>query len=248
MQLILKEKLEKILEKMKSDYKIKRLIAETYNDERYENSILNLLNELKEEKLINRNNLECSYELDEFNPVIVNNVFHSNVFDLLKNYYNEILSYNILPLSINRDIESKRYVAHNEFISRIIHFEMLELVEKITNKKLRPTYTYISFYTKGGRLRPHIDKPECDYTCSLILGKPKDSVWYLYLEKKLTNIVGFAEYTPLKDECCALDCNENGFMILKGKKNVHYRDNLEYDYYNILLLHYNEIVNTFSYN
>ena len=43
MQLILKEKLEKILEKMKSDYKIKRLIAETYNDERYENSILNLL-------------------------------------------------------------------------------------------------------------------------------------------------------------------------------------------------------------
>jgi hypothetical protein len=33
MQLILKEKLEKILEKMKSDYKIKRLIAETYNDE-----------------------------------------------------------------------------------------------------------------------------------------------------------------------------------------------------------------------
>ena len=43
----------------------------------------------------------------------------------------------------------------------------------------------------------------------------KDSVWYLYLEKKLTNIVGFEEYdyTPLKDECCALDCNENGFMI-----------------------------------
>lgn len=37
-------------------------------------------------------------------------------------------------------------------------------------------------------------------------------------------------------------------MILKGKKNVHYRENLEYDYYNILLLHYNEIVNTFSYN
>ena len=145
MQLILKEKLEKIVEKMKSDYKIKRLITETYNDERYENSILNLLNELKKEKLINRNNLECSYELDEFNPVIVNNVFHSNVFDLLKNYYNEILSYNILPLSINGDIESKRYIAHNEFISRIIHFEMLELVEKITNKKLRLLYNLFDF-------------------------------------------------------------------------------------------------------
>lgn len=72
------------------------------------------------------------------------------------------------------------------------------------------------------------------------------------MKKKLTNIVGSADYTPLKDECCALycneNCNENGFMILKGKKNVHYRENLEHDYYNILLLHYNEIVNTFSYN
>jgi len=54
--------------------------------------------------------------------------------------------------------------------------------------------------------------------------------------KKLTNIVRFADYTPLKYECCALDCNENGFMILKGKKMYYYRKNLEDDYYNILLL------------
>lgn len=248
MQLILKEKLENIVEKMKTDYKVKRINTQTYEDERYENSLLNLLNELKEVKFVNKNNLDISYVMDEFNPAIIENVFNDDVFDLLNKYYNEILSYNILELSDNSDIESKRYVSNNEFMSRIIHFEMLELIEKITNKKLRPTYTYISFYTKGSKLLPHLDRAECDYTCSLILAKPKNSIWNLYIEKKLTNSKGKINYKPLKDECHTLDCNQNGFMILKGKKNVHYREELEYDYYNILLLHYNEIVNTFSYN
>ena len=245
MNLILKEKLENILEKIKSDYKVKRIKTHTYEDERYENSLLNLLNKLKEVKFVNKNNLDISYVMDELNPLIIENVFNDDIFDLLKKYYNEISSYNILELN---NFESKRYVCNNEFMSRIIHFEMLELIEKITNKKLRPTYTYISFYTKGSELGPHIDKAECDYTCSLILAKPKNSKWNLYIEKKLTNSEGKINYKPLKDECHALDCNENGFMILKGKKNIHYREELEYDYYNILLLHYNEIVNTFSYN
>ena len=39
MQLILKEKLENI--EKKPDYKVKRLKVETYDDERYKNSILN---------------------------------------------------------------------------------------------------------------------------------------------------------------------------------------------------------------
>ena len=52
---------------------------------------------------------------------------------------------------------------------------MLNLVEKITGKKLRPTYTYLSFYIKGAELKAHLDRLECGYTCSFIIDKPEDS-------------------------------------------------------------------------
>tara|TARA_Y100001980_G_C14408580_1_gene202822 strand:- start:195 stop:776 length:582 start_codon:yes stop_codon:yes gene_type:complete len=190
--------------------------------------------------------------MDELNPVIVNNVLKKEVFELLKNFYNKILKNNIFDFGDgNKDFKTNRYNCHNEIISRIIHFEMLELVEKITGKKLRPTYTYVSFYVKGAELKAHLDKAECEYTCSLIIDKPEGSKWNLYVHNKKTTREEYElnkKYTPDKNDCIGLDCDNNGFMILKGRNNLHFREILEYDYYNVLLLHYNVINNNcFSY-
>ena len=43
---------------------------------------------------------------------------------------------------------------------------------------------------------------------------------------------------PPKEECINCDCRSNGLMIFNGRDHIHYREALEHDFYNILLLHY----------
>ena len=48
-------------------------------------------------------------------------------------------------------------------------------------------------------------------------------------------------YKPDKLECIECDCGANGLMIFQGEDHAHFRESLEFDYYNILLLHYRNI-------
>ena len=255
MELILNNKLHEYLKPIKEAKKITRITTTMYNNEKYYLNADNTLEKLKSIKensyynFVEESNINRDYTMDESNPVIADNVLNGEIFETLKNYYKENLKNNIFALG---DGQSNRYYCHNEFISRIIHFEMLNLIEKITGKKLRPTYTYLSFYTRGAELKAHMDRLECGYTCSFIIDKPTGSNWNIYVQKKTTKLNEFKHnYTPPKDECHALDCEENGLMVINGITNIHYRDILEYDYYNVLLLHYNVIDNIegcFSYN
>jgi hypothetical protein len=253
MDVILKKKLDDYLKPIKEANRITRITTTMYNNEKYYQNVENTLEKLKLIKenndFIEEPNLKREYLMNESNPVIVENVLNGEIFTTLKNYYNENIKNNIFPLN---DGQSKRYYCHNEFISRIIHFEMLNLLEKITGKKLRPTYTYLSFYIKGAELKAHLDRFECGYTCSFIIDKPAGSNWNIYLQKKTTKLEEYnSTYKPPKNECHALDCNENGLMVINGITNLHYREILEYDYYNVVLLHYNVIDNInecFSYN
>ena len=40
------------------------------------------------------------------------------------------------------------------------------------------------------------------------------------------------------EECEAVDCDAGGLMLFQGTDHIHFREKLEADYYNILLLHY----------
>ena len=192
------------------------------------NSILNLVN------------LEKSYYIDETTPVIVENVYLPEAIDVFKKYI-EINIYK--GAFILGDKQSKRYKAHNESLCRFMHYELLPLAEKIVGITLEPTYTYLSCYRKGCDLPSHTDRPECEYTVSFIIDKPKGFEWLIYLhkEKQTHKNKGRSNFTPDKSECLALDCNSNGLMIFKGEDHVHFREKLEADYYNIVLLHYRDV-------
>ncbi|AET72973.1 hypothetical protein PGAG_00084 [Phaeocystis globosa virus 12T] len=190
MELILNNKLHEYLKPIKETKKITRITTTMYNNEKYYQNADNTLEKLKLIKensyynFVEESNLNDDYTMDGSNPVIAENVLNGEIFETIKNYYKENLKNNIFALG---DGQSKRYYCHNEFISRIIHFEMLNLIEKITGKKLRPTYTYLSFYIKGAELKAHMDRLECGYTCSFIIDKPTGSNWNIYVQKKQQN-------------------------------------------------------------
>ena len=100
----------------------------------------------------------------------------------------------------------------------------------------------MSAYTKGAELPAHTDRPECEYTVSFLVDKPEGCNWPIYLHKAKQPLKGKGRYpfTPPKSECIECDCGANGLMIFCGRDHIHYREKLEYDYYNIILLHFQD--------
>ena len=138
------------------------------------------------------------------------------------------------------DKQSQRFKSHNEPLSRILHYEVLPLAEKIVGKKLMPTYTYLSAYIKDSDLPAHTDRAECEYTVSFLINKPENSHWPIYVHKVKQPVKhkGRSDFTPPKEECIKVDCNAGGLMIFQGTDHIHFRENLPDDYYHIVLLHY----------
>jgi len=193
--------------------------------------------------ILNEKYLTETYIFDEYNPIIINNVFTTKAIDLISKFYTDGIVNNQFTLG---DRQSKRFKTRNDPYSRIIQYELLPLVEKFTNKKLRPTYTYLSCYIKGSDLPAHGDNPNCEFTVSYLLDKPENSSWNIYFHKKRQekHCGGRSSFTPNIDECIACDCDKGGLMSFKGQDHLHFRDKLEHDYYNLLLLHYVTIDNT----
>ena len=186
---------------------------------------------------LNMENLKQSYTFDEFNPVTIENVLIPETLAICQEYYSKNIQDKVYALG---DKQSQRFKSNNEPLSRILHYEVLPLIEKVVGKSLRPSYTYLSAYVKGSDLPAHTDRADCEYTVSFLINKPENSKWPIYLHKvkQPVKYKGRADFTPSKDECFEIDCNAGGLMMFSGTDHVHFREELPDDFYHIVLLHY----------
>jgi len=186
---------------------------------------------------LNHENLQKTYVFDEYTPVVVENVLNKHALDICQQYYSTNIEKGAYVLG---DKQSKRFKSHNEPMSRILHYEVLPLIERIVGKKLVPTYTYLSAYVKDSDLPAHTDRADCEYTVSFLINKPENSNWPIYLHKVKQPVKhkGRSDFTPPKEECVAVDCNAGGLMIFQGTDHIHFREGLPDDFYHIVLLHY----------
>ena len=200
---------------------------------------INLYNTIRENRqCLNPDNLEVDYVLNPELPIqVVNNVIDKELLSLLQNYYKDTIDSDTWELG---DRQSNRYKAHNEPMSRFLHYEILPLIEKIVGKSMRPTYTYLSAYVKGADLPPHTVRPDCEYTVSFVVDKPEGSNWNIYVHKPQQEVKHKGRYDekPPLEECEPVDCDAGGLMLFQGTDHIHFREELEGDYYNVLLLHY----------
>ena len=209
--------------------------------EQYTIETINKLDELKQNNgFLIQDNINKKYFINEYNPVVVENVLTPEIHKTIDEYFKVNIKNEVYKLG---DRQSNRYKVLDEIMTRLLHLEFLPLIEKITERKMEATYTYLSAYQKGTNLPPHTDRPECEFTCSYIIGKPENSNWNIYFHKikQPEKYKGRYNFTPDKNECIPVDCNENGLMIFNGTDHIHFREELPYDYYNIVLLHYRSI-------
>jgi len=202
-------------------------------------NIIDILNE-NDNSALNEDNLQKTYIFDEYNPTIVENVLNKNALVICQKYYSTNIVNGAYVLG---DKQSKRFKSHNEPMSRLLHYEVLPLIEKIVGKKLIPTYTYLSAYVKDSDLPAHTDRADCEYTVSFLINKPERSKWPIYLHKVKQSVKhkGRSDFTPPKEECIEMDCNAGGLMIFQGTDHIHFREGLSDDFYHIVLLHYKSL-------
>ncbi|MDC0142000.1 2OG-Fe(II) oxygenase [bacterium] len=191
--------------------------------------------------LLNKENFNTKYNFGELKPVLVNNVLNPEAQTLLAEFYKTAIEEKSFVLG---DRQAQRFKSHNETMSRILHYEVLPLIEHVVERKLQPTYTYLSCYVADSDLPAHTDRADCQYTVSFIVEKkPHDFYWPIYVHKTKQPIKGKGRYnfTPPKEECISVDCNEGGLMVFQGEDHIHFREKFGGEYYNILLLHFRSI-------
>lgn len=177
---------------------------------------------------------------------VVGPVYEPAVLSTLLEHYQGLISSGALSFS---DPQSKRYVARNEKVSRLIHEDLMTLISLIVGRRVKPTYTYFSGYVEGSVLPLHTDRADCEYTVSFLLERaPRGLAWPIYLERSVTpglapgpkrHMVSKAAcMDSTTDACIQLDCDENAFMIFKGRHHAHFREALVGNHSYTLLLHY----------
>ena len=206
-------------------------------DEKYFSSIGKQWVELvRNGKGVNPDNLKHNYEFSEYKGIVVNNTIHHNLLDLFKKY----IKRNIVAKAYDfKDRQSDRWKANDEPLSRFLHYELLTLIEKITGRRLKPSYTYLCGYVNGADLPSHTDRPECEYTVSFLI--EKDTNWPIYLHKKKQQVANkgrTGERYLDHNECVELDCEEGGIIMFQGCDHLHFRHKYEGKNYNVVLLHY----------
>jgi hypothetical protein len=157
---------------------------------------------------------------------------------MITSFYKSNIENNVYSLG---DRQSNRYKTRNDPVSRMLHYELLPLVEKFVGKSLKPSYSYLSCYVKDADLPFHTDNRECEFTVSYLINRPELSKWpiYLHKQKEKRPYIGRLNYTPDKNECFELDFDgNNSLLCFCGQSYGHFREKLNHNYYNILLFHY----------
>tara|TARA_Y100000816_G_scaffold249651_1_gene199310 strand:- start:421 stop:2526 length:2106 start_codon:yes stop_codon:yes gene_type:complete len=206
-------------------------------DEKYFSSVGKEWVELvRNGKGINLENLKHNYEFSEYKGIVVNNTIHHSLLDLFKKYIKRNIIANAYEF---KDRQSDRWKSNDEPLTRFLHYELLALIEKITGKRLKPSYTYLCGYVNGADLPSHTDRPECEYTVSFLI--EKDANWPIYLHKKKQEVANkgrTGERYLDHSECVELDCEEGGIIMFQGCDHLHFRHKYEGKNYNVVLLHY----------
>ena len=96
------------------------------------------------------------------------------------------------------------------------------IIERETNLKLIPTYSFFRLYRKGDSLPKHNDRPSCEISVSLCVGWEGEKQWPLFLEGN-----------PILLEVGDL-------AIYRGVEAEHWREPLEGVQQAQIFLHYND--------
>lgn len=112
----------------------------------------------------------------------IDRMVHPRHREALLDYYERLIASGSWPLG---DAQvAGRYGWYNESLARFFHHQFRTLVGRTVGRPVRPSYAYVSAYRGGAVLDRHVDREQCEYTVSLLLGESGPGIeggWPLHL-------------------------------------------------------------------
>jgi hypothetical protein len=157
-------------------------------------------------------------------------LIHPLQIGAMRRYYRGLVGDGRLPLGDSQVAE--RYRLHSEVLACFVHPQLTDLVSRLADEAVKPSYVYFASYKPGSDLPRHVDREQCEYSLSLLVDYAPDPDgpcgWPLYLEDP-----------SAPDMRVAADLALGDTLFYRGRELVHYRDALPEGHQSTsLFLHY----------
>jgi hypothetical protein len=133
------------------------------------------------------------------------------------------------------------YSHYADIVMETLLLKLQPLIEKETELKLTPNYSYARIYKKGDILTRHKDRFSCEISTTLNLGG--DS-WPIYLDPTGTDNVINKEQNLIKPKApkgIKVDLKPGDMLLYKGNLLEHWRDSFDGEDCCQVFLHYNNV-------
>ena len=157
----------------------------------------------------------------------VNNIFHPQLIEYFK------VGSSMLEIEATEEINSKAVQTnlqhsiskYSPTMGENLLIYLTPIYSQISGKNLIPTYSFYRKYYKTNILKPHLDRPSCQYSATIQLDRSKNKSWPIWVKNKL-------------DEDRKLLANIGDVIFYKGQEVLHWRKKLKYEYSSHIFLHW----------
>tara|TARA_B110000977_G_scaffold39705_1_gene53331 strand:+ start:366 stop:1022 length:657 start_codon:yes stop_codon:yes gene_type:complete len=129
------------------------------------------------------------------------------------------------------------YSSYSDIAMETLLEQVKPIMEKHTDLKLIPTYSYARIYKNGDILERHKDRASCEVSTTMNLGGDN---WSIYLDPTNAEIFDFkVEYKPIGNKGIKVDLKPGDMLIYSGCKLEHWREEFKGKDCGQVFLHYN---------
>ncbi len=153
--------------------------------------------------------------------VVAKGVLPKQVFEIFERYA-------ILHLTgdsyFEFDEKTQSFGRYADALGESVLMQMKPIVERITGKRLVPTYSFLRYYSVGSYLGKHTDRDACEISATITIGFSGSEIWPIWLEARGMEI--------------AVPLDVGDMLIYRGIDVPHWREQLEEGYWLQLFIHY----------
>ena len=81
----------------------------------------------------------------------------------------------------DQQIPNAKAILDHEYMFETLHERMWPTIEQLVGEELIPTYAYARLYSNGDVLERHTDRPACEVSITIQLGRSHHYAWPIYM-------------------------------------------------------------------
>lgn len=78
-------------------------------------------------------------------------------------------------------IPNAKSILDHEYMFETLHERLWPVIEQAVGDELIPTYAYARLYSNGDILEKHVDRPACEVSVTIQLGRSHHYAWPIYM-------------------------------------------------------------------